>query len=76
MKLKKVDAPVLSAREGEVQFPSSYRYNGGTIIDGEWYDGYEVGDPIVPAGFKLVGLGVGLQLNAHPPLATQRLVKT
>ena len=75
MKLKKVPSPVLSAGEREVQFPTSYRYNGGIIIDGEWYDGYEVEDPIVPQGYKLVGIGVGLQLNARPPLATMRMVK-
>jgi hypothetical protein len=51
----------------------SYKYNGGTVIDGKWYEGYEVPPPILPTGYKLVGIGVGLQLNASPPLATARL---
>lgn len=56
-----------------VTYPVSYEYNGGTIIDGEWYDGYEVPRPDVPEGFELVGIGCGLQLNAHPPYATAYL---
>ena len=59
----------------EVQFPVSYRYNGGTIIGGKWYSGYEVPPPIVPSGYKLVSLGVGLQLNSRPPFATMLLKK-
>ncbi len=54
----------------EVQYPVSYCYNGGTIINDEWYAGYEVPPPIVPPGFKLVDICVGFQFNAHPPLAT------
>jgi hypothetical protein len=56
-----------------VTFPVSYRYNGGIVIDDEWYAGYEVPPPVVPAGFELVGIGCGLQLNARPPYATQYL---
>jgi len=67
----------------EVTYPVSYRYNGGTCIkpdgtwspEGDWYPGYRVPPPIVPAGYKLVSLGVGLQLNARPPYATVLLKK-
>jgi hypothetical protein len=58
-----------------VRFPVSYRYNGGVTIDDEWYPGVEVPAPIVPEGYELVGIGVGLQLNARPPLATYLLRK-
>ena len=58
-----------------VTFPVSYRYNGGTIVNGEWYSGYEVPPPKVPKGFELVSIGIGLQLNARPPYATQFLRK-
>ena len=54
----------------EVTFPCSITYNGGTIINGEWYSGYEV-----PKGFELVSLGVGAQLNARPPYSTMLLKK-
>jgi hypothetical protein len=57
----------------EVTFPVSYRYNGGISIGEDWYPGYEVGAPIVPKGYKLISLGVGLQLNARPPYATMLL---
>lgn len=57
----------------EVTFPTSISYNGGIGIDGVWYRGYEVGPPIVPEGYELVGIGVGYQLNARPPYATQLL---
>ncbi|WP_297478335.1 hypothetical protein [Ferrovum sp.] len=57
----------------EVQYPVSYRYNGGTLIDDEWYAGYEVPPPIVPPGFKLVGIGVGFEFNHRPPLKTMIL---
>jgi hypothetical protein len=59
----------------EVTFPVSYRYNGGTIINNKWYSGYEVPSPKIPVGYKLVSLGVGLQLNAAPPYATMLLKK-
>jgi len=58
-----------------VVFPVSYTYNGGTVIDDEWYSGYEVPAPKVPKGFELVDIGVGLQLNARPPYATKFLRK-
>lgn len=58
-----------------VTYPVSYRYNGGTIIDGEWYDGYEVPFPSVPNGYKLFNVGIGLQLNAHPPYASMLMKK-
>jgi len=57
----------------EVTYPVSYSYNGGTVIDDKWYAGYEVPKPIVPKGYKLTSIGVGLQLNAHPPYATMIL---
>ena len=53
-----------------VTYSVSYRYNGGIIIGGKWYEGYKVPRPKVPKGFKLVGIACGLQLNAHPPYAT------
>lgn len=56
-----------------VTFPVSYKYNGGIFIDGEHYEGYEVTKPKVPDGFELKSIGCGLQLNAHPPYATQYL---
>ena len=58
-----------------VTFPVSYNYNGGIVIDGEWYEGVEVPDPVVPEGYKLKSIGVGLQLNANPPYATMYLEK-
>lgn len=71
-------APDLRGRErlGEdvkVRYPVSISYNGGTVIHEKWYAGYKVPDPIVPAGYKLVDMGVGLELNAHPPMATMIL---
>lgn len=74
----KVAAPDLTskAKPGErvmVTYPVSITYNGGAVINGQWYSGYEVPPPIVPRGYKLVGLGVGLQMNAHPPYATAML---
>lgn len=61
--------------EGEVNFAVGYRYNGGIVVKDEWYEGFEVPAPKVPKGYKLVGIGVGLQLNARPPYATQYLKK-
>jgi len=68
----------------EATFSVSYRYNGGIVLDengapiiswdgGEWYDGYKIERPVVHGDFELVGMGVGLQLNARPPYATQIL---
>ena len=56
-----------------VTFPVSYTYNGGIVIEGEWYDGYEVPEPDVPKGYELRSISCGLQLNAHPPYATMYL---
>lgn len=57
----------------EVTYPVSYRYNGGIIVDGKWYKGYDVPKPDVPEGYELIDIGVGLQLNAKPPYATKVL---
>jgi hypothetical protein len=72
----------------QVTFPVSYAYNGGIILtpDGKidincknpkskWYNGYKVPSPKIPKGYELVGIGVGCQLNAHPPYATEVLRK-
>ena len=56
-----------------VTYPVSIRYNGGIIIKGKWYDGFKVPPPIIPKGFELVGIGVGLEMNCQPPLATEYL---
>jgi hypothetical protein len=58
-----------------VTYPVSYRYNGGIVIGDEWYDGYEVDAPVVPEGWELKGMAVGLNLNARPPQATMLLKK-
>jgi hypothetical protein len=71
-----VESPSIKGKDGDiVTYPVSYKYNGGIIINKKWYDGYIVGQPLVPKGFKLVSIGVGLNLNNQPPLATARLVK-
>lgn len=72
----------------EVTYPVSCRYNGGIILTpkgqmdincrdpkSKWYEGFTVPSPIVPKGCELVSIGVGLQLNAHPPYATMVLRK-
>lgn len=59
-----------------VKYPVSYTYNGGCIIKGKWYKGVKVPNPKVPKGFKLVGIGIGSQLNAFPPYATMYLEPT
>ena len=56
-----------------VTYAVGYSYNGGTVVNGEWFAGFKVPPPIVPAGYKLIGLAVGLELNAHPPQATALL---
>lgn len=56
-----------------VSYPVSYTYNGGIVIDDEWYEGYEVPPPRVPKGFELCSIHCGLQLNACPPYATAYL---
>lgn len=56
-----------------VKYPVSYKYNGGVVYNDRWYEGFKVSAPKVPKGFKLVGMGIGLELNARPPLATAYL---
>jgi len=56
-----------------VTYPVSYRYNGGIVIDGQWHNGVSVPEPDVPEGFRLVDIGIGLQHNAQPPIATKYL---
>lgn len=53
-----------------VTYAVGMSYNGGIVEKGEWFAGYEVPPPIVPEGFKLVGIGIGLCLNSAPPRAT------
>ena len=53
-----------------VTYPISIRYNGGTTIDGKWFQGYIVPKPKIPKGFKVHNIGCSLNLNAHPPYAT------
>jgi len=77
-KMKKIDHVTLTLGERWsesflVTYPTSYRYNGGIVIDGKWYQGYKVVSPKVPKGFELVGIACGLQLNARPPYATRYL---
>lgn len=68
--------PSLSAKEGEVQYPTGVRYNGGTVVNGKWVQGFLIAPPKVPAGFSLRTMGVGLQLNSRPPYATQYLERS
>ncbi len=56
-----------------VTYPVSYSYNGGTVVNDEWFAGYEVGPPVIPAGYELISLGYGLDLNYRPPRATALL---
>ena len=58
-----------------VKYPTGTRYNGGIIINDKWYQGFRISAPKLPKGYKLVSIGVGLQLNARPPYATQLLKK-
>jgi hypothetical protein len=82
MKLFNYPAPIIKAPKKipklgkRVTFPVSYRYNGGTFVDGEWYDGFFVPPPVVPDGYELVGMGCGLQMNCRPPYVTLLLVQT
>lgn len=57
-----------------IQYLVSYDYNGGTVIKDQWYKGYVVPEPQLKEGYKLQGIGCGLQLNARPPYATAMLV--
>ena len=60
----------------EVTYSVSYTYNGGIIINGEWYAGYKVGEPVIDKDCELVNICVGLELNARPPRATMVLRRT
>lgn len=58
----------------EVRYAVSYTYNGGTVVDGKWYQGYIVPPPILREGTKLEPVTCGLDLNSHPPRKVARLV--
>ncbi len=58
-----------------VTFPCSYRYNGGVVWKGKWYEGFSVPNPFVPKGYELVSIACGTDLNARPPQATMLLRK-
>ena len=58
-----------------VTYPVGYRYNGGVTHKGEWYTGFIVPPPIVPEGYRLMDIGIGLELNAWPPVATMLMLK-
>lgn len=83
LKLKKYPRSVITEKtKGEkwgkgklVTFSVSQVYNGGITIDGEWYNGVSVPPPKIPKGYKLIGIGIGYQLNCVPPYATQLLQK-
>lgn len=74
MKLFKAPTTNLSSYQPkercEVTYSVSYTYNGGIVINDEWYDGYEVPPPIISIDYGIIDIGVGLQLNAKPPYAT------
>jgi len=79
-KIKKYPRPQLTKGEkwcdgNLVTYPVSEMFNGGVIIDDEWYNGVEVPPPIVPEGYVLKSIGVGLERNHVPPLATALLTK-
>ena len=59
----------------KVNVNCSYTYNGGVIIDGVLYAGYECLEPILSPGDKLVPLSTGLQLNSRPPTREMMLVR-
>lgn len=56
-----------------VSIPVSYAYNGGVLVHGCVFAGYEVEPPILPEGCELVDMAVGLNLNVAPPKATKVL---
>lgn len=60
-------------RSVQVRVACSYSYNGGTVVKGVLYSGYDVAPPIIPDGYVLVDIGIGLCLNSHPPMATKIL---
>jgi len=51
---------------GEIGHIGGIRYNGGTSIDGEWWQGEEDQMPILAEGFKIV----------RNPTWTWRIIKT
>lgn len=59
----------------KVTYAVGVSYNGGTVVNDEWFAGYEVGEPIIPEGYELKDLGCGLELNCAPPRATALLVQ-
>jgi hypothetical protein len=61
------------ASEVMVKVPVSYTYNGGVLVDGAWYAGFDVGPPVVPATHELVDMACGLDLNHRPPCAAMIL---
>jgi hypothetical protein len=63
----------LKPKQGEVSFAVSYTYNGGTVYRERWYKGYKCQPPIIPDGYRLVDIGVGHEMNSHPPRATYKL---
>jgi hypothetical protein len=74
----RVPAPDLRGQERpgksvKVHYPVGISYNGGTVIKGEWFAGYKVDPPIVPEGYQLVDICVGLELNCAPPMCTKIL---
>jgi hypothetical protein len=73
LKCPPTDLRGYSPRKGsriEVQYAVSNSYNGGIGVGDEWYEGFEVPAPLLNPGHVIVGIGVGLDLNNHPPLAT------
>lgn len=67
--------PRPGGRDTLVDVHHSISYNGGTVVGDKWYSGFEVGEPILPDGYELVGTGEGSQLNAHPPYVRMILRK-
>lgn len=79
-KLKQMPKPILRhhKKHGKgvlVTYPVSYVYNGSFEYDGDWYQGFEVPKPDVPEGYELMGIGILLELNCMPPIATELLIK-
>lgn len=68
-------SPDIKGEEGDiVKYPVSFKYVGGITIKEKWYDGFFVGQPLVPKGLALEKIG-GLDFSQQPPLATAKLVK-
>ena len=66
--------PTKRSERCEVTYSVSQIYNGGIVIDDEWYDGYSVPAPLMNPDCAIISIAVGLQLNAHPPYATCLMV--